>query len=102
MGARSHPELKTLIPTSGPAVERILDQFAIVGCKWGGKTFHSGHAFFPGDSVAWDTPWQALKPQMDSAAFEKMRGSVSFRCKPGEQKRLGLKPIDWRGHDAYR
>lgn len=33
MGARSHPEPKTLIPTPGPAVERILDQFAIVRCK---------------------------------------------------------------------
>jgi len=67
-----------------------------------GMTFHICQAFFPGDPDAWEKLQRALKAQIDSEAFEKMRGTASFPFKPGEHKRIAVKVIDFRGNEVVR
>jgi adenine-specific DNA-methyltransferase len=67
-----------------------------------GKTFHICQAFFPGDPNAWEKLQRALRAQIDSAIFEKMRSTVSFPFKLGENKRIAVKVIDFRGNEVVR
>ncbi|ASV76068.1 putative DNA methylase [Thermogutta terrifontis] len=67
-----------------------------------GKTFHICQAFFPGDDKAWEKLERALKAQIDSEAFERMRGTVSFPFQPGEHRRIAVKVIDFRGNEVVR
>lgn len=67
-----------------------------------GMTFHICQAFFPGDGKAWKRLQRALKAQIDTEAFEQMRGTVSFPFEPGEHKRIAVKVIDFRGNEVVR
>jgi len=67
-----------------------------------GKTFHICQAFFPGDPDAWEKLQRALKAQIDPAAFEQLRGTVSFPFEAGEHRRIAVKVIDFRGNEVIR
>lgn len=62
-----------------------------------GKTFKLSQAFFPGNPGAWGKLQLALKAQINSKAFEPMRGTVSFSFQPGKHKRIAVKVINFRG-----
>jgi adenine-specific DNA-methyltransferase len=67
-----------------------------------GMTFHICQAFFPGDTDAWEKLKRALKAQIDPAAFESMRGTVSFPFQPGKHQRVAVKVVDYRGNEVVR
>lgn len=67
-----------------------------------GKTFHICQAFFPGDPEAWEKLQRALKAQIDPEVCERMRGTVSFPFQPGENRRIAVKVIDFRGNEVVR
>jgi len=43
-----------------------------------------------------------LKAQIDPEAFERMRGTTSFPFQTGEQGRIAVKVIDFRGNEVVR
>lgn len=67
-----------------------------------GMTFHICQSFFPGDPDAWIKLQRALKAQIDSEVFEKMRGTTSFPFKSADHKQIAVKVIDFRGNEVMR
>jgi adenine-specific DNA-methyltransferase len=59
-------------------------------------------AFFFSNPDAWEKLQRALKAQIDSEAFEQMRGTESFPFQPGNHKRIAVKVIDFRGNEVVR
>lgn len=68
-----------------------------------GKVFHVCQAFFPnGGKNPWDKLERALKGKIDKRKFEDLRGTVSFPFLPGENRRVAVKVIDFRGNEVMR
>ena len=69
------------------------------------RSFLISQAFFPGAGPGGD-PWKrlstALKGWVDPDQFELLRGTRSLPFRAGEQSRIAVKVIDFRGNEAIR
>lgn len=69
------------------------------------RSFLISQAFFPGAAPGGD-PWKrlstALKGWVDPDQFEMLRGTQSMPFRAGEQRRVAVKVIDFRGNEAIR
>ena len=68
------------------------------------RSFLVSQAFFPGAGTS--DPWERLSRNLrgwvDPDAFEMLRGTVSLPFKPGPERRVAVKVIDFRGNEAIR
>jgi adenine-specific DNA-methyltransferase len=68
------------------------------------RSFLVSQAFFPGAGTS--DPWERLSKNLrgwvDPAAFEMLRGTTSLPFKPGPERRVAVKVIDFRGNEAIR
>lgn len=82
-----------------------------------GHTFCICQAFFPGGDNPWEKLQRALRGTVDPEKFEAMRGTVSepfatlrsseatplrSTSQPGENQRIAVKVIDFRGNEVLR
>jgi adenine-specific DNA-methyltransferase len=69
------------------------------------RSFLVSQAFFPGASGSTD-PWErlsrALRGWVDPDAFELLRGTTSLPFRAGNERRVAVKVIDFRGNEAIR
>jgi adenine-specific DNA-methyltransferase len=69
------------------------------------RSFLVSQAFFPGASGSAD-PWErlsrALRGWVDPDAFEMLRGAISLPFRAGNERRVAVKVIDFRGNEAIR
>lgn len=69
------------------------------------RSFLISQAFFPGAGPGGD-PWKrlstALRGWVDPDQFEMLRGTQSLPFRAGEQRRIAVKVIDFRGNEAIR
>ena len=69
------------------------------------RSFLISQAFFPGAGPGGD-PWKrlstALKGWVDPDQFEMLRGTQSLPFRAGDQRRVAVKVIDFRGNEAIR
>jgi len=67
-----------------------------------GHTFCICQAFFPGGDNPWEKLQRALRGTVDPEKFDAMRGTVSEPFQPGENQRIAVKVIDFRGNEVVR
>ena len=65
-----------------------------------GKTFHICQAFFPGGENAWEKIQRALKGVIEPEIFEQLCTTTSLPFETGENKRIAVKVIDFRGNEV--
>ena len=69
------------------------------------RSFLVSQAFVPGAAGGAD-PWErlsrALRGWVDPDAFEILRGTVSLPFRAGQERRVAVKVIDFRGNEAIR
>ena len=93
-------------PTTGEVTSDSTDQIAawFLDQDYDRRSFLISQAFFPGAGSA--DPWQrlsrALKGWVDPDAFETLRGTVSLPFRAGQERRVAVKVIDFRGNEAIR
>ena len=93
-------------PTTGEVTSDSTDQIAawFLDQDYDRRSFLISQAFFPGAGSA--DPWQrlsrALKGWVDPDAFEMLRGTVSLPFRAGQERRVAVKVIDFRGNEAIR
>jgi len=68
------------------------------------RSFLISQAFFPGAGTTdpWERLARKLRGWVDPDAFEMLRGTVSLPFKPGPERRVAIKVIDFRGNEAIR
>ena len=69
------------------------------------RSFLISQAFFPGAGPGgdpWKRLWTALRGWVDPDQFEMLRGTQSLPFRAGEQRRVAVKVIDFRGNEAIR
>jgi adenine-specific DNA-methyltransferase len=68
-----------------------------------GYCFHICQAFFPnGSKDPWDRLSRALRGIVDPEKMDTLRTTVSLPFKPGENNRIAVKVIDYRGNEVIR
>lgn len=68
------------------------------------RSFLVSQAFFPGAGASdpWERLSRNLKGWVDPDAFEMLRGTTSLPFRPGLERRVAVKVIDFRGNEAIR
>ena len=93
-------------PTTGDVTSDTIDQVAawFLDQDYDRRSFLISQAFFPGSGGAdpWERLSRALRGWVDPDAFEMLRGTVSLPFRPGPERRVAVKVIDFRGNEAIR
>ena len=94
-------------PATGEVSSDSTDEIAawFLDQDYDRRSFLISQAFFPGAGPGGD-PWKklsrALKGWVDPDQFEMLRGTKSLPFRAGEQRRVAVKVIDFRGNEAIR
>ncbi|HEY8870068.1 MAG TPA: ADP-ribosylglycohydrolase family protein [Candidatus Limnocylindrales bacterium] len=93
-------------PATGEVSSDSVDQIAawFLDQDYDRRSFLISQAFFPGAGTSdpWERLSRALKGWVDPDAFAMLRGTTSLPFRAGEQRRIAVKVIDFRGNEAIR
>jgi adenine-specific DNA-methyltransferase len=91
-------------PSTGEVASSTTDQVAawFLDTDYDRRSFLISQALFPGAGASdpWERLGRALRGWVDPDAFDALRGTTSLPFKIGEQRRIAVKVIDFRGNEA--
>lgn len=93
-------------PSSGEVSSAGTDGVAawFLDTDYDRRSFLISQAFFPGagSSDPWERLGRALRGWVDPDAFEMLRGTTSLPFSRGDEARVAIKVIDFRGNEAVK